>query len=156
MGNNTHIFKKSILGSSENTYVFNVVNVFTDILCSSNSCYFFFNFLSASCTDTLFSFYPCGLIAEIFGGITELITINPIRLFSTIELGVGDSPASGQLYTTGIAGQKNWNGSFFGGVLPRHRSIFGEIFYPGIIGFTGFSISGGIVSIAHPTILGLP
>jgi len=94
----------------------------------------------------LFSVFTLGgLIAEIFGGITELITINPIRLFSTIELGVGDSPASGQLYTTGIAGQKNWNGSFFGGVLPRHRSIFGEIFYPGIIGFTGFSISGGIV-----------
>jgi len=93
----------------------------------------------------LASFLALGsLIANFFGGINELITINPIRLLSTVDFGsrYGDNyyPSSGVLQTIGLNGVNIWNGSFFGGFLRRHIDIFGMWSFPGITGFTGLSL----------------
>jgi hypothetical protein len=48
-------------------------------------------------------------------------------------------PAFGWIYTAGLQGIKNYNGSFFGKIQYPVKDFFGTL-YTGAFGFTGFKI----------------
>lgn len=76
--------------------------------------------------------------------------IKPLAFGNRISLGIlregsfgwSKTPASGWLYTIGLNGIKNWNGSFYGQIPIPFGLILALFlfFYTGIVGFTGIKI----------------
>jgi len=114
--------------------------------------------------DTRGYYYLANMVDKLFG-IPLLLSLfliilsgpipnfNPIPIGGTICLGklqtsiFGASnyyPAEGWVYTIGLNGIKEWNGSFYGQLplvcAPWFLGLFGWDFYPGLYGFTGIKL----------------
>jgi hypothetical protein len=69
----------------------------------------------------------------IFFNLLSLLTFGGINLLGWVF------PAVGWIYTAGLQGIKNYNGSFFGKIQYPVKDFFGTL-YTGAFGFTGFKI----------------